>query len=316
MNAEQLIENYVTDVIRRLPRGQRADVGVELRDLLWEELAGRTAENGEPTEADTMALLTSFGRPADVAARYRPTFTIIDPADSRTFLRASLIGVGLIWLIGLLDAFQHGAESFSDGLLIAQEFYFRVGLPALIWPGFLVVWFGLAAWARRRWPRTAVWKPRPAERDGINRFGTASAIAFFVAGTAVLVNPGRALDLVSGGRMSDAGFAAFAYTDEFLRIRGPLVLAVIVAGLVLLTIVLIRGRWEPATRRTQLVMNVASGAILLWVLLGGRAFEQPATDDGFKAGIALTLLLILVDLVIRIRRRWRRLPAAVDSQLS
>jgi hypothetical protein len=42
-----------------------------------------------------MALLAGFGRPAEVAACYRPTFTIIDPTDSRSFLKASVVGVAL-----------------------------------------------------------------------------------------------------------------------------------------------------------------------------------------------------------------------------
>src|SRR5690349_7408782 len=106
MNADQLIESYVSDVVRRLPRRQRGDVAVELRALLGEEMVGRVADRGSAqegaTSADAMALLTSFGRPAEVAARYRPALTIIDPADSRAFLKASVVGVALIWLVGLI----------------------------------------------------------------------------------------------------------------------------------------------------------------------------------------------------------------------
>jgi hypothetical protein len=34
-----------------------------------------------------------------------------------------------------------------------------------------------------------VWRPRPVERDTVNRFGLASAVVFIAAGVAVLVNP-------------------------------------------------------------------------------------------------------------------------------
>jgi hypothetical protein len=307
MNAEQLIDSYVSEVVAKLPRRQRADVAAELGALLREELTDR---EGEADEAAAMALLTSFGRPSEVAARYRPALTIIDPADSRAFLKAAVIGVALIWLVGLLNAFQHRPSSIADGLSVLQHFYFTVGLPALMWPGFLVVWFGLAGWARRRWPRTAVWKPRPAQRDRINRFGTASALVFFIAGTATLVNPGAALNFVSGGRLSQSAYAAFAYDPDFVRLRGPALLAVIAAQLVLMLVTLVRGRWEPATRRVYLVLNIVMCAVLIWVLVGGNTFSQSPTDQMMKAAIALTVLFVLVDLVLRIRRQRQRMATA------
>ena len=48
---EALIEAYVVDVMRRLPRKQRNDVGFELRALLTESLRGRAADTGRRTRA-------------------------------------------------------------------------------------------------------------------------------------------------------------------------------------------------------------------------------------------------------------------------
>src|SRR6185369_19901 len=99
MNVEDMLDSYVSNVVKRLPRRQRVDVALELKSLLAEELAG---EDGiRPTPERTLERLRAFGRPADVAARYRPAVTIIDPSDSRLFLRASVVGVAIIWLVGL-----------------------------------------------------------------------------------------------------------------------------------------------------------------------------------------------------------------------
>lgn len=318
MNADQLIESYVSDVVRRLPRRLRGDVAVELRALLREELTGRVAKRGgapeQATPDEAMALLTGFGRPAEVAARYRSTFTIIDPEDSRTFLKAAVVGVALIWLIGLIDTFRGRLGSIDDALRALQEFYFSVGLPALMWPGLLVVYFGLAAWTRRRWPQSGVWKPRPEERNSVNRFGLASAIVFWAAGTAVLVNPAGALNLVTGGRLPEAGAAALTYDDDFLRLRGPVVLAVIAAMLVLAIAVLVRGRWETTTRRAQVVLNVVTAGVLLWVLLGGQIFREPGADELVKTAIGITLLIMLIGLALRLRRY--RLAVAANPTAS
>src|SRR5262249_18639896 len=82
MNANELIESYVTDVAVRLPRKQRNDVAFELRELLTEELQAKAEATGRDADAAMATeLLQAFGRPVDVAARYRPTLTVIDPAD-------------------------------------------------------------------------------------------------------------------------------------------------------------------------------------------------------------------------------------------
>jgi len=197
-----------------------------------------------------------------------------------------------------------------------REYWVTAGLPALMWPGFLVVWFGLAAWARRRQPRSTNWKPRPAERDTVNRFATASALIFFAAGTIILINPGEALNLISGGRLNDAARAAFAYDSDFVRLRGPALLAVLIAQLAVLAASLIRGRWEPGTRRAQLIANSVMCAVLLWVLFGGKTFQQPATDQMMKAAIALTVLFVLIDVIVKIRRSRQRVATAAAPKIS
>lgn len=63
-----LIDRYVNEIARRLPRSKRADVREELRSALNDALDGRV--EAEPTEEDVVALLEEFGRPAEVAASY------------------------------------------------------------------------------------------------------------------------------------------------------------------------------------------------------------------------------------------------------
>ena len=46
MNANDVIESYVTEVALQLPRKQRNDVAFELRALINEELQGKAEESG------------------------------------------------------------------------------------------------------------------------------------------------------------------------------------------------------------------------------------------------------------------------------
>ena len=61
---QTLIDRYVYDVVRRLPRGQREDIELEIRSLIddiWEESPGKSASD----------ILKSLGPPAQLAKKYR-----------------------------------------------------------------------------------------------------------------------------------------------------------------------------------------------------------------------------------------------------
>jgi len=65
-----LIERYVNEIARRLPRKQRNDVRKELRSALADALDNRV--EGEASEEEILVLLREFGRPEAVAASYLP----------------------------------------------------------------------------------------------------------------------------------------------------------------------------------------------------------------------------------------------------
>ncbi|GAF71800.1 unnamed protein product, partial [marine sediment metagenome] len=65
-----LIDRYVYEVGRHLPRKNRSDIQVELRSSLIDALEDRAGR--EPTEAEIVELLKEFGPPKVVAASYYP----------------------------------------------------------------------------------------------------------------------------------------------------------------------------------------------------------------------------------------------------
>jgi hypothetical protein len=175
MTANDVIEAYVLDVMRRVPSKDRQDIGLELRGLLAEMLAERAAEGAKPAnEAMALAMVRSFGAPADVAARYAvPGLVIIPAAQTRSF-------AVLLWL----------------------------------------------------------------------------------------------------------------------------------AGLGLLAVLLVQGRWTVLTRRLDLAGNLAWVALLLFWLSAGPIFTSPATDSGARGGIGLVILFVALDLGVKWNRQRGRLPMA------
>jgi hypothetical protein len=197
MHATEVIETYIYDTVRLLPRRLRNDVATELRSLLNEELRARTQESGCPTdEALALSLVRGFGRPNEVAARYQPAWTIIDPADSRSFARAAIIGAGSLVLLSALRKLRPSLPGTADDFV-------KVGI--LAWLGFLVVAFGARNWICRRWPATALWKPR--DRDRANRVGTAVLVPIATFFVVLYGAPTWVLDQISGGRF-DTSWAA------------------------------------------------------------------------------------------------------------
>jgi hypothetical protein len=283
MNTEEVIDSYVADVVKRLPRRQRIDVGQELRSLLREDLG--------PQPEGVLEYLRAFGRPAEVAARYGRTITVIDSADSRLFLRTSVIGIAVVWLAGALVVAQEGGEHW------AQQWWFSAGLPALWWPGLLVVCFAGAAWARQRWPQLAEWKPRPVDRDHVSRLGYGAAVVGAVLGTFVLATPIFLLDKVFNA--STSAQDAFEYSAGFTL--GPAVLALLVAQILLLTAIMIRGRWETITRRLDVAVSIAMCALLTWVLLAGDIYQSEPTNETARFALVVIVVSTLISLVRKLR---------------
>ncbi|MBB5872931.1 putative membrane protein [Allocatelliglobosispora scoriae] len=303
MNADELIESYVSDVVKRLPRKQRVDVALELRSLLAEELG----PDAEPERA--RELLRTFGRPAEVAARYRPTLHVIDPADARTFRRVSLIGVAVVWLLGVIDvALDAGTVPAAQ---LVPRWWFNAGLAALWWPGFLGACFVAAAWVRRRWPRLAEWKPRAVDRDQVNRVAYAAGGAAAVLGTVVLAVPSLLLDAVWGGRAAPEAYAALAYDDGFARTLGPVVLVVLGANIALLVALAVRGRWQPLTRRLDLGLTVVTCAVLTWVLVAARPFESDPANETVRLALLLIIVVSLIGAAYKVRNL--RLRSAITT---
>jgi hypothetical protein len=293
MTADELIDSYVADVVMLLPRKQRRDVAQELRMLLREEVDA-AAGGPESREQAASALLAGFGRPADVAARYGSPVTLIDPADTRTFLTLAMAGAVLNELI-------HQAEPRRNlGQAIEKAW------PSVFaWLGLLVVGFALAAWARRRRPG-ARWRPRPLPTGRISRPGRAAAIIFFVLGTLVLADPAWPIRAFSGGRAAPAAYQAFAYDEGFLRLRGPVVLGLMIAGLILQVILVCQGRWRPRIRQADMVYGVVTCIVLTWAVGAGPIFKATPTDQAVKGAAALIVLVTLIDLAVRTRRHHVR----------
>jgi hypothetical protein len=293
MKANDVIEAYVADVMRRLPRRDRREIGLELRGLLAEMLAGRSV-GVVPTDAEVLAMLQSFGTPAEVAARYRPPGMLIIPAEqSRSFAVMSLVGIALQWALTLPRVFQ-------DQPLVT--WWFSWGLGALWWPGFLAMNALAAAWLRQIGMTGTTWRPRVVDPERVNRAAMAFGLAGFAVGVAFMVALPWIVQV-----MPEPWPQRFAFAPEFLQSRAWPVLVLWLGNFALLASVLSRGRWSATTRWLELGFDIAWLALLGWWLAGDAIFQTAAADEGARAGLGLVMLFVAADLVLKLYRWQRRL---------
>lgn len=314
MQVNQLIESYVTDVSSYLPRKLRKDVAFELQALLAEELQGKAKDAGrDADEAMTMKLLRGFGRPEEVAMRYTSAVTIIEPADGRSFLRASICGMAVIWVLGLVHVLRDsGNQSF---LSLLTQWADSSILPSLWWPGLLVTCFGIGAWMRRVWPQSAEWKPKVRRSERANPALLIIGIAAIASSLVLLLNPGVLLDVVFGGRAAPAAYDALTYSEVFRRTQAPLLLTLLVLNIPLYFTVALQRRWTALTRRIETGLSVLLIAVMIWTLAGGSIMVGQGSNEFVKFAFGMIIFFAVLDMAIKAYRGSRPV-AGPDPRLN
>jgi hypothetical protein len=118
-----LIDKYIVEVGKHLPRKNRADIEAEIRSTLEDMLDERTQGKGPADEATVIALLKEYGSPREVAATYKTHEYLIGPRLFPIFemvLRIVLIVVASVSIIGL-------AVSLAKTGLTGPEFMAAIG---------------------------------------------------------------------------------------------------------------------------------------------------------------------------------------------
>ncbi len=138
MESKELIKRYIYAVTKHLPENKRQDVGQELQSLIEETLAERS-QGGQPTDAETKAVLVELGRPAELAMKYDPHAkdALIGQPHFSIYLRVLKIVLLAVTLGLTIASLLEGFAGFEGNV-----FEFFASVLGNIWQGLL----GAFAW--------------------------------------------------------------------------------------------------------------------------------------------------------------------------
>lgn len=312
MSSDELIASYVSDVVRLLPPAERADIALELRLLLTDEVAEASTATGSPSKVDeqfTLELLRRFGHPVEVAARYHPATGVVDQVDRRSLWTAAVAGVAVIVGLAVRTGLTRGA---TDGVLLTlRDLWVMTLLRAALWVGLLTAGFAASAWVRRHRRHPAVWTPRAVSRGAASRAGGIAGVVAGIAATALLIDPNVLVEFMSGGRATPEALGAFAYDANFLRWRAPVILALLAARLALQVVVIVRGGWYGTPAQINVALSLALCAVLGWTVLAGPVFQVVPTDQLVRVLLSAIVVGSLIGVGANLRRRRPHPPSKI-----
>jgi hypothetical protein len=262
-----LIERYVYEVGRNLPRKNRADIQVELKSTLVDTLEDRVP--GEPSQEDEIQLLKEFGPPQKVAASYWPQGQYLIGPNLFPLFRMVVAIVIMVFvivqivLLGIAMVFGQEVLTFLSVLDIFSEM-FGSAFTAF---GIVVIVFAiLQRFDVKPDEDDEEWDPQELPeiepQDNINRGGRVAEITFSLVIIAILlfladkigvwVSPGTEILL-----------------NPVISNYIPLLILSIMLGIMLDVILLWRGKWETGTRMAKIGTNLF-GLYVLYVLIAGH----------------------------------------------
>lgn len=242
MKTHDVIESYVRDVARFLPRDKRNDVALELRELLHDELSAKAEARGTaPDRALAMELLAGFGRPAEVAARYHPRNPLIDPEDNHNFVIWTIVGIIAI------AALKRDASSY-----------------VMHWIAIMFLVFAMIGWARRRQPAGRfTWRPSAQDMPAQGGRWPAlfAALGLVVFPLLVYLSPQAYWDTATLGKGVAGGLLQTdAFLDSWQRTATIGWFALVIANYL---VVVVQGGWKRWNRQLSITGHIGLGLMLM-----------------------------------------------------
>ena len=305
MKATEMIDRYVHEVGRHLPRKNREDIQMELRSLLHDTLDEQTADSStEPSAKIAAELLREFGSPEEIAARYRPEQVLIGAQIFPIYKLVSIIVVAVIaavHLFGVLYVVLQGETADLGQTLLSSLFSF--GRTAFLFLGFFTIAFAVVERLAGdeldiETKKAADWDPFQLppvkDPDRINRFEMSVGIIFaalFIVVFNFFFEWIGFIDLTG----EDRGVIPLL-ASEF-RQHVPWLTASWILDSLLKVVVLTQGRWQRPTRWLQVGSELFGIYVLYRIFMSATISVVPFFTLIAKGIIAIIMVIALLEVL-------------------
>ncbi len=261
----ELIERYVQEVGRLLPKKGRADVEDELRSLLNDTVEDRIANGSPGSKAEiSTAVLQEFGPPQSLAASYQPHRRyLVGPTLYSTFLKS--IGLvtavlALIYLTGIGAATRDSLTTIGDWGSFLMESTVNFLQSTLASLGMIVLIFALVERVMYEKQVTPNEKWHPGllpEMDSKRRISVAELIVNIVGGSFVIFVFNVYPEWVGVFNRSDGVWERIPLLSEaFFNDLVPWLTVLWTASVVFNAYLLRQRSWNLGTKAIQLGLNI------------------------------------------------------------
>jgi hypothetical protein len=313
-----LIDAYVSEVGRRLPRTIRSDIEAEIRSILQDMIEERSQKTGKPADEEmTLEVLKSYGDPEKVAATYQGERYLIGPRLYPIFilvLRIVLIVTGVLAAVGLGIAVFETTLAPQDAVETVIKAIANFGTTVMVALGNIVLIFAIIEWALFRagekvevkgLPVQKKWDPRSLTKVSTRKqvkmgetivevVGCFAAIVIFNFYPQIVGFTPSLNSIIENGNWSTLTFIPLLSEAFFHYVP---YLTLVWALTIILDIVLLRkGQWNTVTRIVTIGLKVGSIFIAIGMLIGPSliAVTAPAITsalgDAEGARILVTML--------------------------
>jgi hypothetical protein len=283
-----LVERYVNEVGRFLPRKNREDIKAELQSSVVDSLEDRFGPDA--TEVEIEEILREFGRPKEVAASYYPEGQYLIGPEYYSLFRL-IAGIVLVSVLGAqLIAWFVAVVLVGDPLSPLNALAGLVNsLPAAL--GWVVLVFMiLQRFEVRPDLEDEVWDPNTLpqlkpEQD-LKRGELIVGLVFSILILVLVVFFPQWIGFVTapGGK--------FYSNPVILRYLGWIIVSLL-AGIGLDIYLLRQGRWNLVTRIAKIAVNILSIVVLFLLFQGHNIWLAERSASGFF--VALEQLPELMD---------------------
>jgi hypothetical protein len=306
-----LLDKYIHEVGKHLPRKNRADLEAEIRSILEDMLEDRSQQTGRPVDDELSAeLLKEFGSPESVAASYHAPRYLIGPRLYPTFILVTKIVMAAV-SGGLLLAFAIGG-AFNE--LQGPGFLANLGEMAAKLLGAVISAFGnlviVFAILERTIPTFSLeeenktWDPAELEKEpDPDRVGTGEQIfsILFTIGGLVIFN--LYPQVIALSFSTQDGWVMIPMLSKAFFSYLPWINLLLVLQICFSLYLLRQNTWNTPARIANILLDTAS-VVLAGVMLRGPSLVQLSVEELGKtplaeaAGVMAAMMQIVPQIVL------------------